>query len=259
MHAVTDLHTAWERAPLPSALRVRSPPGQPADLYMRALDQSGQGALVSFPLGRLLVLTRAELDVVRWAHAGHSNGVIARERRTSMFTVARQMSEAMRKLGIGARLRLAMIPELSAWSPPGLGIRAGGVRARTLLSGNGREVEPYEVARIWREISAGQWSTLTGVDAGGLRHAVMRRESAKPVAWPVLNPVQREVLALTASGFPQKVIAMKLGLAPSTVSGALQTAHKGLGSARWASFFGATAPPWTSSTSKREEQEPLDK
>jgi DNA-binding CsgD family transcriptional regulator len=229
MHAVTRLEAARELTSLRSSLRALPPPGQPADLYMRALDQSGHVVLVSFSLGRLLVLTRAELEVVRWAHAGHSNGVIARERRTSIFTVARQMSEGMRKLGIGARVRLAMIPELSAWSAPGLGIRVGDVPARTLLSGSDREVDPHEVARIWREIAADQWITLTGVDAGGLRHAVMRRDSAKPVPWRVLNHVQRNVLDLTASGFPQKVISMKLDLAPSTMSGALQRAHKLLG------------------------------
>jgi DNA-binding CsgD family transcriptional regulator len=229
MHAVSDLQAAREPRSPPSPLRALLAPGQPADLYMRALDQSGHVVLVSFSLGRLLSLTRSELDVVRWAHAGHANGVIARERQTAIHTVARQMSEAMRKLGIDARLRLAMIPELSAWSPPGLGLRAGCVPARTLPSGNGREVEPHEVARIWREIAAGQWSALAGVDAGGLRHAVTCRDAAKPVAWQVLNHLQREVLALTASGFPQKVIAMKLGLAPSTMSGALQRAHKLLG------------------------------
>jgi DNA-binding CsgD family transcriptional regulator len=229
MQAVADLHVAREPTSLASPLRALAPPQQPADLYMRILDQGGHVVLVSFSLGRLSLLTRAELDVVRWAHAGHSNGAIARGRQTAIHTVARQMSAAMRKLGIGARLRLAVIPELSAWSPPGVGIRACAVPARTLLSGNGREVEPHEVARIWGEIGAGQWSTLVGVDAGGLRHAVMRRDAAKPIAWLVLNHVQRKVLALTASGLPQKVIAMKLSLAPSTMSGALQRARKQLG------------------------------
>lgn len=224
----SNLHAAREPTSLPSPLRAL-PPGQPAHLYMRTLDQSGHLVLVSFSLGRLLALTRAELEVVRWAHAGHSNGVIARERQTASHTVARQMSEAMRKLGVGARLRLAKIPELSAWSPPGLGIRAGGVPAHTLLSGDGREVGLHEVGRTWREIAAGQWIALAGVDAGGLRHAVMRRDSAKAVDWLALNTVQRKALALTASGCPQKVIAMKLGLAPSTVSGALQIAHRRLG------------------------------
>jgi DNA-binding CsgD family transcriptional regulator len=229
MYAMSDLHAAREPTSLPSPLWALPPLGQPADLYMRALDPRGHVILVSFSLGRLLLLTRAELDVVRWAHAGHSNGVIARERQTAIHTVARQMSEAMRKLGVGARLRLAMIPELSAWSPSESGTRVGGVLAHTPLSGNGREVEPHEVAAVWREIAADQWSTLTGVDAGGLRHAVMSRGSVRPVDWRLLTKSQRDVLELTANGFPQKVIAVKLGLAPSTLSGALQRAQKRLG------------------------------
>jgi DNA-binding CsgD family transcriptional regulator len=85
------------------------------------------------------------------------------------------------------------------------------------------------VGRIWREVAAGQWVTLTGVDAGGLRHAVMRRDSTRLLDWSLLSKVQRDVLTLTANDLPQKVIAMKLGLAPSTVSGALQIACKRLG------------------------------
>jgi DNA-binding NarL/FixJ family response regulator len=229
MNAMT-LRQAWQGTPPSSPVRPPPPPGQPADLYMRALDEGGQVILVSFSLGRLLALTRAELDVVRWADAGHPNGVIARERQTSMFTVARQMGEALPKLGISARLLLATIPELRAWSPQPLGIgAAGGMPAATLPSESGREVEPREATRIWREIAAGQWSTVAGVDAGGLRHAVMRRDTAKPVAWAELDEVHRAALALMAGGFAQKVIAMKLGLAASTVSGALKTAHKRLG------------------------------
>ncbi len=227
MQAVMVVQPAWERVPKPSSARpLTRPPGQPADLYVSALDARGQVVLVSFSLGPLLALTRAELEVARWANAGHSNGVIARERRTATHTVARQMAEAMRKLGINARLQLATIPELSAWSPPGSYFQGP---ADALLSGEGREVEEQEAERIWRQIESGHFSALAGVDAGGMRHAVMERNAAKPVDWRILSPIHRDVLALVAGGFPQKAIAMKLGLAPSTVSGALQAAHKRLG------------------------------
>jgi DNA-binding NarL/FixJ family response regulator len=197
---------------------------------MRALDQNGQMVLVSFSLGRLMGLTRSELDVVRWAHAGHSNGAIARERRTVIHTVARQMAESLRKLGIGARLWLATIPELSAWSPPYRGTRAvAGIPIDSLLSRNDRQVDRQEAARIWREIASGQWIVLAGVDAGGLRHAVMSRDSTKPIDWRVLTTTHRNVLALVEEGFAQKVIAMKLGMAPSTVSAVLASAQKRLG------------------------------
>jgi len=143
MQAMTELQPAWERTPRPTTLRTLTLPDRPADLYMRALDTHPRVVLVSFSLGRLTALTRAELEVARWAHAGHSNGVIARQRHTSTYTVARQMAAAMRKLGISARWCLATIPELSAFSTPGSEHRAaGGVPARPLLPVGGLEIEP---------------------------------------------------------------------------------------------------------------------
>jgi DNA-binding NarL/FixJ family response regulator len=204
--------------------------GQPADLRMRALSDGGHIVLVSFSLGRLMALTGAELEVARWAHAGHSNCIIARQRQTAIHTVARQMAAAIGKLGVGARLWLATIPELGAWSPRGLRFHpAGGSPLDSMRSRKGCEVEPQGAVRIWREIAAGHWSTVTGIDAGGLRHAVMNRESAKPIDWRALSPTHRGVLALIADGFPQKVIAMKLGMAPSTVSAALNATRRQLG------------------------------
>jgi len=205
-------------------------PGQPANLRMRALSDGAHVVLVSFSLGRLMALTPAELEVARWAHAGHSNCIIARERQTTTHTVARQMAAALGKLGLGARLWLATIPELGAWSPRSLrGCAAGGPPLDSVRSPKGCEVGPQGAARIWREIAAGHWSTVTGIDAGGMRQAVMSRESAKPIDWCALSPTHRGVLALVADGLPQKVIAMKLGMAPSTVSAALDATRRLLG------------------------------
>jgi DNA-binding NarL/FixJ family response regulator len=205
-------------------------PGQPAHLRVRAVGVGESVVLVSFSLGRLMALTRAELEVARWAHAGYSNIVIARERRTAIRTVAGQMVAAMGKLGIGARLWLATVPELSAWSPPALPFEAAGdAPLESRLSGTRGELGPEDVARVWREIAAGQWSTLTGIDADGLRHAVMSRGSEPPIDWQVLRPMHRLVLAHLADGSPQKVIAMKLGMPPSTVSATLDGARRRLG------------------------------
>jgi DNA-binding NarL/FixJ family response regulator len=229
MQAMTDLQPAWHRRPIPSFRRL-SPPEQPADLHIRALDRHEQLVLVRFSLGRLAALTRAELEVARWAHAGHSNGVIARERKTSIATVSRQMHAIIQKLGTHARLHLATIPELSAWSPPTLAIGPSfSVPKGSVPSGNSRELDPRTMAHVWREIASGFWGTLAGVDAGGLRHAVMSRNSAKSVDWTLLSEVQRDVLALVAAGFAQKAIAMKLGLTAPTVSAALDSGRRRLG------------------------------
>jgi DNA-binding NarL/FixJ family response regulator len=177
----------------------------------------------------LTALSRAELDVARWADAGLSNAQIALKRNTSINTVARQISTVLWKLGIGSRLGLATVPELSAWtSSSGSGI-GGDAAIDFLLSAPGPAIDEDQAACIWSEIASGQWNTLAGTDSGGLRYATMSRGFAKPVEWFALNQVQCEVLELMAGGFAQKVIAMKLGLAHSTVSSALGSARRRLG------------------------------
>ncbi len=95
------------------------------------------------------------------------------------------------------------------------------------------------MTRIWREIASGRCSSIAGVDAGGMRHTTMRRDCGQPVDWLALSRLQREVLAFVAGGLPQKVIAMKLGLAPSTVSSVLAAARKRLGFASQAQLLRA--------------------
>jgi DNA-binding NarL/FixJ family response regulator len=232
MQAMTTFYDTWAASTVPSpasTLRLLPQPGWPADLYMRAIDASGHVILVSFSLGRLTALSRSELEVARWADAGLSNAEIARERQTSPHTVARQMSSLLRKLGVGSRLGLATVPELIAWAPPSHSGAGEGVALDALLSATGPEVEPSQVVRVWREIASGRWSLVTGVDAGGMRHATMRRDSAEPVDWLPLSRRHRDVLASVADGFPRKVIAMKLGLSPAAVSSALATARRQVG------------------------------
>jgi hypothetical protein len=89
------------------------------------------------------------------------------------------MASLMEKLGIRARLGLATIPELGAWSTPSVETRVNGSAPLYPLSGNGREVDPQNMAHLWREIASGYWSVRAGVDAGGLRHAVMVRDSPR--------------------------------------------------------------------------------
>jgi DNA-binding CsgD family transcriptional regulator len=140
------------------------------------------------------------------------------------------MASVLSKLGVDARLGLATIPELCAWSPTRSGPDAPEDSPdRAFPWANGPEVEAPEKVRIWREIVAGQWSTLAGVDAAGTRHAVMSRLSANPVDWLALSKLHGAVLALLARGDKLKVVAMKLGLAPSTASSALGSARRRLG------------------------------
>jgi DNA-binding CsgD family transcriptional regulator len=214
----------------PSSGRLRPGPGQPGDLHVYTHEVYPNLIVVSFPLGVVSSLSRAEREVARWAGSGHSNADIARRRQTSRHTVARQMVSVKSKLGIDARLGLATIPELCAWSPTSSGpCVPEDSPDLSFLWAKGPEVEAPERVRIWREIVAGGWSMLAGVDAAGTRHAVMSRVSVNPVDWLSLSKLQGAVLALLACGDALKVVAMKLGLAPSTVSSALGSACRRLG------------------------------
>jgi DNA-binding NarL/FixJ family response regulator len=197
---------------------------------MRLLDCNARLVRVSFYLGRLRALSPCELDVARWANEGHSNAAIAALRHTSMHTVARQMSSVISKLRLGSRLGLATIAELNAWAPPCPTTSANENGAGdSWLRADGIRVEPQDVARIWREIASGQWIPLASVDVGAVSYVAMRRASSKEVQWRRLREKERSVVDLMAQGFAQKVVAMKLGLAPSSVSSLSRSAHKRLG------------------------------
>jgi DNA-binding NarL/FixJ family response regulator len=76
----------------------------------------------------------------------------------------------------------------------------------------------------------GHWTVLAATDSNGVRHvAIEPAASKRTVAWGALSAIQRRVLVLIAHGLPQKVIAMKLGMAPSSVSSAFQSARVRLG------------------------------
>jgi DNA-binding NarL/FixJ family response regulator len=66
--------------------------------------------VVSVPLRRQAptVLTPAERAVARGIVRGASNAEIARERRTTVRTVANQVASILRKLGVGSRAQVAM-------------------------------------------------------------------------------------------------------------------------------------------------------
>jgi DNA-binding CsgD family transcriptional regulator len=142
------------------------------------------------------------------------------------------MATILSKLRIGARLDLATIPELSAWAPPRLKILPRGSDddgRDAWVSEEGAAVDPREVARVWREIGAGQWCALASIDIGTECHVAMRYSSARAVEWSRLRRRELDVLGLVARGYAQKVIAIKLGMAPSTVSANLQSARGRLG------------------------------
>jgi DNA-binding CsgD family transcriptional regulator len=236
---------AWASTPesapgLARPILSPAPSWAPADLRMRMSESDKSVVLVSFSLGRLTALTRAELSVARWASAGHSNASIASVRRTSPHTVARQMAIILSKLRIGARLELATMAELVPWLPPRPRIQSPpGLPLDSLLLDEGAAIDPPEIGRIWCSMALGHCHALAAADTGHTGHVAIRRAWGKQVEWTALNDRQREILALVADGVAQKVIAMKLCLAPATVSSTMDSARKRLGFASHAHLLRA--------------------
>jgi DNA-binding CsgD family transcriptional regulator len=87
--------------------RTEPPPRELAAWRMDT-DESSV-AILSYPAARpeLERLTAAERAVVQRALAGASNAEIARARRTSVRTIANQLSSAYRRLGVKSRRELA--------------------------------------------------------------------------------------------------------------------------------------------------------
>jgi DNA-binding NarL/FixJ family response regulator len=87
-----------------------------------------------------------------------------------------------------------------------------------------------DAKRIWQELSAGLWNRLTTLDEDGLRHVVIQVQSPpRTIDWLSLVARECEVLDLVARAWPQKAIAMKLGLSRSRVSEVLRAATARLG------------------------------
>jgi two-component system, NarL family, nitrate/nitrite response regulator NarL len=99
-----------------SASQSTPPPG------LAALESSdGEVAILSFALPPDgVTLSRAEIEVVTHILAGHSNAAIAALRKTSPRTVANQISNIYRKLGVGSRLELVVLASsIRALGAPG--------------------------------------------------------------------------------------------------------------------------------------------
>ncbi len=106
-----------EHTPAPESVRFRTPEGL-------VLESDGPGAagnvVLSFPLVQKpqadARLTPVEWELLRDLAHGLSNGEIARRRGVSIRTVANQMGQLFRKLGVHSRLDAALVA--GHWVPP---------------------------------------------------------------------------------------------------------------------------------------------
>jgi len=89
-------------------------------------------------------------------------------------------------------------------------------------------VEPEHAIELWDALVAGRWTIVEHTDTDGRRFVLARRnDHAHPHA--ELTERERQVVGLTARGFPGKYVAYELGLAQSTVSSTLRAALTKLG------------------------------
>jgi DNA-binding CsgD family transcriptional regulator len=90
-----------------------------------------------------------------------------------------------------------------------------------------------QMGRVLRQLGIGSRLALA------TRADVAPTGDATVANWSLLTERQREVLARIASGTPQKVVAIDLGVSASTVSGALREARARLGFASIAQMVAA--------------------
>lgn len=102
------------------ATRVRDDwPRPPGDLRVTEVGLDGVPLIVlSFPVGAAALpqsLTRAEREIAECVLAGHRNAEIARIRRTSVSTVAKQVASLFAK--VGASTRSEFVARVSTGEP----------------------------------------------------------------------------------------------------------------------------------------------
>jgi DNA-binding NarL/FixJ family response regulator len=84
--------------------------------------------------------------------------------------------------------------------------------------------------RVWRELALGRWLVLSAMDLAASRYATLAPvESPAALDWRRLSDREQSVVSWAARGFCQKVVALELGLAKSTVSKALRSARERMG------------------------------
>ncbi len=86
-----------------------------------------------------------------------------------------------------------------------------------------------EALDLWQGLIAGRWSLVEKFDSDGRRFMVARRNDPQVADPRALNLRERQVLAYVAMGHSAKLIAYSLGVSPSLVSSARQTAMRKLG------------------------------
>jgi DNA-binding NarL/FixJ family response regulator len=87
-----------------------------------------------------------------------------------------------------------------------------------------------EAERVWRELASGCRMVVSATDVAKRRYmALARVESPTALDWRRLSEREQSVVSWAARGLAQKVVALELGLATSTVSSTLRSAREHTG------------------------------
>lgn len=93
----------------------------------------------------------------------------------------------------------------------------------------GRRRGVDDALELWRGLMTGRWSLVDHFDHCGRLYVVAVRNPADVCHLRTLTERERQVVALAASGYANKLTAYTLGLATSTVAAHLQRAIRKLG------------------------------
>lgn len=196
-----------------------------------------------------LPLTGAERAVVALVARGVPNAAIAVARRTSENTVANQLKNVFRKLGVSGRIELVALlaqsgggrhvearrdPTTAAYdvaiaSPAGRAALSP-TRARAGVEGAGpRRCGSISARALWRGLLAGVWSLVAAFEHEERRFLVARRNPRANAPSRALTPREQHVVAFAAMGHSNKLAAHALGLTEGAVSAYLSGALRKIG------------------------------
>lgn len=113
--------------------------------------------------------------------------------------------------------------------------RAGSETPNELLRAAARahfrqhDADSHDDVALWRGVVAGRWTLVDRFDADGRRYLLARQNDSDTAARVRLSRRQIEAAALAAQGHSIKYISYELGVAPATVTTALERTLAKLG------------------------------
>jgi DNA-binding CsgD family transcriptional regulator len=172
-------------------------------------DPSGIGCAIQFPKREIGPMSKATTGI--WTRVAAHLAAAYRMRRAGASA-----SAADAVLSPSGRVEHA---EPAAQGASDRSALSRGAKRMDLARGKLRRDDPRAAVDLWRALVAGRWSLVDHFDHDGRRFLLARRnEHAPTVSLGTLSPRQRDVLALAALGYGNKLIGYQLGLTPSAVA-----------------------------------------